>query len=414
MVWKEIPGFSKYEASDDNQGIRNKKTKKNLSRVKNNNDYYICSLIDNNTKKSKSVLEHRLVAITFIDNLDNKAEVNHIDYVRDNNNVSNLEWNTREENIKHMNKRKRNINKVSKPVLQYKNNILIREYDSLTNASNISGIGHSSIHRVCIGNSESGIAGGYSWKYKFNYNIKDLEGEIWKDIPYHPKHKVSNKGRVKNIVKNTLIKGSINGGYVVIGFLKGQSNLLHRLVASIFLENPDNKPIVNHINGVKTDNYVENLEYVTYSENTQHAYDTGLLVKSNNRKVYQLSEEKVIIDTFDSLMEASKHVNRSVQSIVDACKGRTRTIGGYMWAYVDEYDENYKFYEKQKGKPVYKLDSNGDIIEKYKNVIKASEIIGCGVKTVRKYCRSGKLLKGYKYIFVEDYEKISKDITKDE
>lgn len=105
--------------------------------------------------------------------------------------------------------------------------------------------------------------------------------EIFKPIPgYEHGYEVSNLGRVKSLKrgKEKLLKpGLISGGYYhVILFKdgKGKTHKVHRLVMLAFIGESDLD--VNHINGIKTDNRLENLEYCTASENTQHAYDTGL------------------------------------------------------------------------------------------------------------------------------------------
>lgn len=119
------------------------------------------------------------------------------------------------------------------------------------------------------------------------YDTSDLLGEIWIDVKdYEGFYQVSNLGRVKSLDRivlpnkfyaSKILKGSLNkDGYRRILLYKNskyKGTSIHRLVATHFIDNPENKPCINHINGIRNDNRVENLEWVTYSENERHAYD---------------------------------------------------------------------------------------------------------------------------------------------
>jgi len=121
------------------------------------------------------------------------------------------------------------------------------------------------------------------------------EKEIWRDIlGYEGFYKISNFGRVLSLIphngtSNRKLKNLLNKtGYYQVGLhingSKKKMFLVHRLIANAFIPNPENKPCVNHINGKKTDNRIENLEWCTHSENTTHAFETKLKEAAKGEK----------------------------------------------------------------------------------------------------------------------------------
>ena len=115
-------------------------------------------------------------------------------------------------------------------------------------------------------------------------NLEDLDGEIWKDVPeYEGLYQVSNKGRIKR--DNHLIKPVIQKtGYLCISLCKNsisKTHRVHKLIAKVFIPNPNNYQLINHKNGNKQDNRVENLEWCTRSYNNWHAI--FILDKGHNK-----------------------------------------------------------------------------------------------------------------------------------
>lgn len=115
--------------------------------------------------------------------------------------------------------------------------------------------------------------------------------EIWKDVVgYEGIYIVSNFGNIKNVFKNKAPKQSISKhGYnrVWLNGKESKSMYVHRVVAMSFISNPLNKNDINHKNGIKTDNRVENLEWATLSEQQLHSYNV-LKNKQKNRRIPKL------------------------------------------------------------------------------------------------------------------------------
>jgi hypothetical protein len=129
--------------------------------------------------------------------------------------------------------------------------------------------------------------------------------EVWKDVKgFEGLYQVSSLGNVKRLVsKRVLAERFIGSSIDRYGYVKrvlskyGKNHCFteHRLVATAFLENLQNKLTVNHINGIKTDNRVENLEWNTTLENKQHAVNSGLTnLKGSNHPRCKLSDKEVL------------------------------------------------------------------------------------------------------------------------
>ena len=162
--------------------------------------------------------------------------------------------------------------------------------------------------------------------------MKD-EIEIWKDIiGYEGIYQVSNLGNVKSFHNSKINNGFVlkpsksKKGYLIVYLSKNsimKSIKIHRLVAIAFIENKSNKPQVNHINGNKTDNNVNNLEWVTNSENMLHAYSNGLMFFSEKRRN---SLNKKVIDNktgkiFNSAKDASNFIKMNYQTFCSQLNG---------------------------------------------------------------------------------------------
>ena len=171
--------------------------------------------------------------------------------------------------------------------------------------------------------------------------------EEWKDIEgYDGLYQVSSEGRVRSLPRNTtkgqIIKPSIQntGYYYVLLYKDGKAirKTLHRIIAKAFIPNPDNKPQVDHINGDRTDCRIDNLRWVTPSENNSNPHRCKSFSISKNgkgyKKVVQYSLDGVFIKEWDGSKQAAKSLGKTSSShIVDCLSGRKRSAYGYVWRY---------------------------------------------------------------------------------
>jgi len=177
--------------------------------------------------------------------------------------------------------------------------------------------------------------------------------EIWKDVNgYEGLYQVSNLGRVESLQRdvNLILKPRLRrDGYLIVSLSKNgkvKSKPIHRLVATAFIPNPDNKKTVNHKDGNKLNNHVTNLEWNTSSENNKHAYNIGIKIGSmtgkfgneHNRstKINQYNKIGVFINSFGSSHEIKRKLNINPSHVISVCKGKRKTAGGFIWKYAEE------------------------------------------------------------------------------
>ena len=350
-IWKEIDNYSNYEISSYGN-LRNKTTNRLFN--PNIKGGYLCTTLKNDNNRVKSIKIHRLVALTFIPNPENKYTVNHKNHVKIDNSVKNLEWATTAEQNRHRRKPKREIQRLISSRKVWRINIDTNEkielYETIRDAAqwifdnNLTTIkefnGGNSIKTkicaVCQKHKDRKTAFGFKWEYDKDEN-KNI-GEEWKDIPSDivkgtKGYKISNLGRVKNH-KGRITEGSPHpdSGYPWVSVYPHQY-LLHRLVAKVFIPNPENKEQVNHIDGNKQNANVSNLEWNTNQENCIHAIETGL--QSNCKRVIQYNLEINKINEFKSMKKASEELEICVTSISKCCLNKQKTAGGFIFKFAE-------------------------------------------------------------------------------
>lgn len=176
------------------------------------------------------------------------------------------------------------------------------------------------------------------------FKNKTIMEEIWKDISgFEGLYMVSSMGRVKSVRYKRILRGWVDKeGYAYV-HIKNKSYKVHRLVAQAFIPNPDNKPYIDHIDTNPSNNRVENLRWATPKENsnnplTRRKISLNKLGKYGKEAiksipVIQLSLDNKFIREWECGLQVQREAGIWCSHIMDCCKGRRKTTGGFKWIY---------------------------------------------------------------------------------
>lgn len=373
-LWSDLPSelnLNKYQISTLGR-IENKETGYMLSPI-HKEGYCRVNLVHDNGAKNNYYM-HRLVAITFIPNPENKPTVNHKNHTRYDNNVWNLEWATHKEQN---NDRSQPSIRPSRKVLQFTNDRqLIKIWDSV---KQLEGTLNICAYRYLYGLSNHS-------DYIFEYDNKYiLPGEYFLQINVDSNIiAVSNFGRIYKNANRGIYYGSAKGnkGCYKCCVINQRSYLIYRLVALTFIHRPQhlaNIPFeelqVNHKDGNKSNNNITNLEWCT-QENVQHVHTS--LNPKNTKAVVQYDMQGNFIQEYRSCAEASRTVSDYKNATISAFGAL-----GLVWRYKGE---PFSLRKNNLCTSVIQYSSNGEFIADASGLSSIKDAINkTGVKSVYTY-----------------------------
>ena len=220
-----------------------------------------------------------------------------------------------------------------------------------------------------IGFRVAGTLNVYSYNSlaELNKEWEDVPEEEWRDVlEFEELYQVSNFGNVRT-VKNgeaEMSQQENRNGYMTVHLRnKGVERraMVHRLVAEAFIPNPDELRDVNHKKGDKSDNRVENLEWVSHSDNMAHSFRE---LGKNVRHIVQLDLDNNFIERWNSIIEASEATGICRTDIGECCRGNRKHTKGYKWKYEEDYEEP---------KNHWYIDCDGEVLEPTESLCTSSQ-----------------------------------------
>lgn len=155
------------------------------------------------------------------------------------------------------------------------------------------------------------------------------------NIKEFPNYYVTTNGTVINSKGNQICRFVDNTGYYQVELSrsgKKYKRRVHQLIAHTILGQPPKGYIINHKDGNKLNNRIENLEYITYSENTQHAYDNGLIPRKRRTKLYSINKKSGMLYKWESIRSCARGLDINRKTLSQILKGDRK--GQYSWRFV--------------------------------------------------------------------------------
>lgn len=244
---------------------------------------------------------------------------------------------------------------------------------------------------------------------------------MWKAIKQYPLYEINERGVVRNRDTRYVTTQRMNrNGYLYVQLYDGEKNhvcLVHRLVAETFIPNPDNLPVVNHIDECCVHNAADNLEWVTYQDNSNHGTRNERIVRERKIPVIAFNEQGETIMRFPSRYDAARALNVSEHAVRSAVKNHNK-CKNLFWrcvdkesssderlcnlAWIQEKLKNQTIIRQYKGKKaVSAINDDGETAFHYSSIGEAAKAMGVSGPAISSAIKNKTKCCSYRWIVVE-------------